>query len=128
MSNWLNTSSFAAPLAAVGTPADVYAAYPFKYGNAGKDSVHGPGFFNWDMGLANESPLQESISLQFHAEFFNVLNNVNVADPVSTISSAGFGSIRSAADPRIGQLALKLRFLTGARRSGRLRGHLPWSS
>ena len=108
--NWLSVSAFGLPLSAVSTPASVYAAYPFRFGNVGKDSVRGPGLFNWDMGLAKEFPLRETISLQFRAEFFNAFNNVNFSDPVSTISSGGFGSIRSAADPRIGQLALKLRF------------------
>jgi hypothetical protein len=107
---WFNAAAFAPPLPAVGTPADIYAAYPFKYGNAGKDAVRGPGFFNWDMGLAKDFPLRETLSLQFRGEFFNTFNQVNYGDPVSTISAAGFGSIRSGSDPRIGQLALKLRF------------------
>jgi hypothetical protein len=107
---WFNPSAFAPPLPAVGTPTDQYAAYPFKYGNAGKDSVRGPGFFNWDIGLAKDFPLSEALTLQFRGEFFNAFNHVNYGDPVSIISSAGFGSIRSASDPRIGQLALKLRF------------------
>jgi hypothetical protein len=107
---WFNASAFAPPLPAVGTPADIYAAYPFKYGNTGKDGVRGPGFFNWDMGLAKDFQVRETLSLQLRGEFFNTFNHVNYGDPVSTISSAGFGSIRSASDPRIGQLALKLRF------------------
>ena len=108
--NWLNNASFAPPLSAVNTPASVYAPYPFRFGNVGKDSVRDPRLFNWDMGLAKDFPIRESVSLQFRAEFFNALNNVNYSDPVSTVSSGGFGSIRSAGDPRIGQLALKLRF------------------
>jgi len=108
--NWLNPSSFAAPVAAVGTPADVYAAYPYKFGNIGKGAVRGPGSFNWDMGLAKDFRVYESVSVQFRAEFFNAFNHVNFSDPVATISTPGFGSIRSAADPRIGQLALKVKF------------------
>jgi hypothetical protein len=76
----------------------------------GKDSVRGPGLFNWDIGLAKEFFIRERTVLQFRAEFFNASNKVNYSDPVSSISSAGFGSIRTAADPRIGQLAMKLRF------------------
>jgi hypothetical protein len=105
-----NPNAFAAPLAAVGTTADTYAAYPFKYGNAGKGGVRGPGAFNWDIGIAKDFPLRESLVLQFRGEFFNAFNHVNYSDPVSTISSAGFGSTRSAADPRIGQLGLKVHF------------------
>jgi hypothetical protein len=107
---WFNPSAFAPPIPAVGTPADVYASYPYKYGNAGKDAVRGPGLFNWDIGIAKDFAIRESLSLQFRSEFFNSFNHVNYADPGSTISSAGFGTIRGAADPRIGQLGLKLRF------------------
>jgi hypothetical protein len=107
---WFNPAAFAPPLAAVGTPADLYATYPYKYGNAGKDSVRGPGLFNWDMGVAKDFSIGEALTVQLRGEFFNSFNTVNYSDPVSTISSVGFGSIRSAGDPRIGQMALKLRF------------------
>jgi hypothetical protein len=108
--SWFNPNAFTPPIAATATPADAYAAYPFKYGNAGKGAVRGPGSFNWDFGVAKDFAIRESVALQLRGEFFNSLNHVNYADPVSTISSGGFGSIRGAADPRIGQLALKLRF------------------
>jgi hypothetical protein len=35
---------------------------------------------------------------------------VNFMDPVTTANAAGFGAIKAANDPRIGQLALKLLF------------------
>ena len=107
---WLNPSSFAPPISAVSTPAAVYASYPFRWGNVGKGSTRGPGSFNWDMGIFKDFRLLERFRLQFRAEAFNSFNHVNYSDPVSTLNSAGFGSIRSAADPRIGQLALKLSF------------------
>ena len=107
---WFNPAAFAPPLAATSAPAATYLSYPYKYGNAGKDSIRGPGLFNWDMGIAKDFAVRESVSLQFRGEFFNSLNRVNYTDPTSTISSGGFGSVRGAADPRIGQLALKLKF------------------
>jgi hypothetical protein len=50
------------------------------------------------------------VTLQLPAEFFNIFNRANFLDPGTTVSAAGFGSIKSANDPRIGQLALKLNF------------------
>ena len=41
---------------------------------------------------------------------FNALNHLNFNDPQTSMSGSGFGSITTAADSRIGQLALKLRF------------------
>jgi hypothetical protein len=108
--NKVNPTSFVLPLAAVGTPASTYAAYPYKYGNVGKGSIRGPGLWDWDMSLHKNIPVAESMRLQFRAEAFNVFNHVNLGDPGTTVDAGGFGSIQSAADPRIGQLAMKLIF------------------
>lgn len=95
--DFLNTASFALP--AIGA-----------FGNVGKGSLRGPNLMIWDTGLFKNFPVHESWKFQFRAEFFNTLNRVNLNDPTNNISSGGFGSIRGAGDPRIGQLALKLFF------------------
>ncbi len=95
---YLNQSAYAVPV--IGTS-----------GNLGKDSLVGPSAVNWDVGLLKNIPLgSDRYRLQFHAEFFNVINKTNLNNPIATISSAGFGTITSSTDPRIGQLALKLNF------------------
>ncbi|HEY3838271.1 MAG TPA: carboxypeptidase regulatory-like domain-containing protein, partial [Bryobacteraceae bacterium] len=96
--NYLVPSVFAIP--AAGT-----------YGNVGKGALRGPGLANWDMGIFKEFRLvKESCRLQFRGEFFNTFNRANFNNPGVTASSGGFGSITSAGDPRIGQLALKFLF------------------
>jgi Carboxypeptidase regulatory-like domain/TonB dependent receptor len=81
------------------------------FGNVGKGSLRGPDLLNWDTGLFKEFPLvAERLRLQFRAEFFNTSNRKNFNNPNVTQSAGGFGSITSAQDPRIGQLALKLIF------------------
>ncbi|MCU1258541.1 MAG: TonB-dependent receptor, plug [Bryobacterales bacterium] len=95
--NYLVPSAFGLP--AIGT-----------FGNVGKGSLRGPDLFNWDTGLFKEFPIRERMRLQFRAEFFNTLNRKNFNNPNVTQSAGGFGSITSAQDPRIGQLALKLQF------------------
>ncbi len=80
-------------------------------GNVGKGALRGPDLLNWDTGLYKEFPIvRERVRLQFRAEFFNTINRVNFNNPNVTQSAGGFGSITSAQDPRIGQLALKLQF------------------
>jgi hypothetical protein len=75
-----------------------------------------PGFYTWDMAFTKNFPFTERISLQFRAEFFNIFNRVNFDETTATgnfakLSSKGnFGALQQAADPRIGQLALKLFF------------------
>src|SRR5581483_10135856 len=100
--NYLNPAAFSLP--AIGT-----------FGNIGKGSLRGPNFVNFDSGLFKEFPFAaERVHLQFRAEFFNVFNRVNFNNPANSttpsFSAGGFGTLTSAQDPRIGQLALKLLF------------------
>jgi hypothetical protein len=81
-----------------------------SYGSIAKGTFRGPGAFNSDIGLSKRFPIREHLNLQFRAEAFNAFNQVNLSNPTSSISGAGFGSIRGSRDPRIGQLALKLTF------------------
>jgi hypothetical protein len=96
--SYLNPSAFGLP--ALGT-----------YGNLGKGALTGPGLVNWDTGVFKEFLLRgERLRLQFRGEFFNTLNHANFNNPNVSQSAGGFGTITSAQDPRIGQLALKLQF------------------
>jgi hypothetical protein len=81
------------------------------FGNTGKGSLRGPGYFNWDMALSKAFPIHgDRIRIVFRAEYFNVFNRANFNDPGVSLSGSGFGQILSAQDPRIGQLSLKLLF------------------
>ena len=52
----------------------------------------------------------EKVSVQFRAEFFNLLNHTNFSAPNTDRSSSAFGTIRGTAAPRQAQFALKLIF------------------
>ena len=80
------------------------------FGNSGKNILRGPRFFNTDLGLLKTTRINEQASVQFRAEFFNIFNNVNFNLPNSNFSSAQFGRITSALDPRILQFGLKILF------------------
>ena len=100
--NYLNPAAFSLP--AIGT-----------FGNIGKGSLRGPNYVDVDSGVFKEFPFAaERARLQFRAEFFNVFNRVNFNNPANSttpsFSAGGFGTLTSAQDPRIGQLALKLLF------------------
>jgi hypothetical protein len=94
--SYLNPASFANN--AVGT-----------YGTFVKGSLVGPQYADWDVSAVKEFAFTERLNLQFRAEFFNVLNHTNFSDPANTIGTT-LGQITGAADPRIGQLSLKLVF------------------
>ncbi len=49
---------------------------------------------NWDVSAARNFPFSERTSLQFRAEYFNVLNHTNLGDPGTTVGGS-FGKITS---------------------------------
>jgi hypothetical protein len=103
VSKFFNTSVFAPPpVIGDGT----------GFGNAPRNFMVGPRFWNTDLALSKIFPLREPTSLEFRSEFFNLFNHPNFSNPGSNVASAGsFGIISSTANaPRIVQLALRIRF------------------
>ena len=83
---------------------------PGSYGNAGRDSIEGPGGFDMDVALMRNFALHELQYLQVRVEAFNVLNHPTFQNPDATSTDVNFGRILSANDPRIMQFALKYVF------------------
>jgi len=54
----------------------VYAPYG-TLGNAGRNSLNNPDFFNVDFSIVKNTRVNEKLDMQFRAEFFNVLNHPN---------------------------------------------------
>jgi Carboxypeptidase regulatory-like domain/TonB-dependent Receptor Plug Domain len=85
-----------------------------------RNLLRGPTLTNLDMALAKTTSITERFKLEFRAEFFNVLNHAEFAQPTlgdgaANIESPTFGEITTTgtfrgATPRIGQLALRLTF------------------
>jgi hypothetical protein len=82
----------------------------FTLGNSSRNPVRGPGTWNLDVAVSKITELKEGIGLEFRSEAFNVTNTPALGNPNMVFASPGFGSITSAGDPRVVQLALKLRF------------------
>ena len=59
-----------------------------QIGNAGRNSLRGPQFFQSDIALMKEIPLTERVSLRFRADAFNVFNKVNLGLPNSQVDAA----------------------------------------
>jgi hypothetical protein len=104
---WFNTDAFSNPP-------------NYTFGNVGRilPDVRGPGTFNWDLSLLKNANITERIKLQFRAEMFNFMNNVNLGIPNGTFvagpngknQSGTFATITSARDSRNIQFGLKLLF------------------
>ena len=50
-------------------------------GNLGRNVIRGPGLFNLDTAVLKDTKIREQISVQFLAEFFNILNHTNFGTP-----------------------------------------------
>jgi hypothetical protein len=82
------------------------------YGNTGQNILRGPRYFNVDFGLLKATRVAPGFEVQFRAEAFNLLNNVNFRLPNNNVSSAQFGQITQVVEDsqRIIQFGVKLIF------------------
>jgi hypothetical protein len=102
LSRWFDTSCY------VLQPA-------YQFGNAGRNTIEGPGQVNFDFNVAKDFVIQEKKRLQFRSEFFNLTNTPYFGKPISTLGSPTFGKITGlarggTANTRIVQFALKFLF------------------
>ena len=103
--NWLNNAAFSVPAqTGAGT----------GYGNVVKGTLRGPGFTNWDAGVVRSFPIYRETTVEFRAEYFDVLNHTELNNPSTSNpigSSTSFGTITSTqGGPRIAQFSLKFLF------------------
>ena len=100
---YFNTSVFAPP-PVVGDGTGL--------GNAPRNFMQGPAFWNTDLAVSKVFPLYERTRLEFRTEFFNLFNHPNFANPGSDVGSPqSLGVISSTvSSPRILQLALRVSF------------------
>jgi len=80
------------------------------FGSAGRNILRGPGFAGVDLGLVKNVRVAGGHRVQFRTEVFNLLNRVNLGNPVSNVGAPNFAQIISAGSPRVIQLALKYVF------------------
>jgi hypothetical protein len=87
--NFVNLSAFAIPCtvspATDGGTANGLASDCVPgtrhFGNEGRDSLHGPTFKQWDVAVFKDTALTERVKMQIRADFFNIVNHPNFANP-----------------------------------------------
>ncbi len=90
---------------------NLYVPNPLgTFGNAGHNSLRGPGYFDIDLALSREFKFFEKVTFAVRGEAFNIFNHPNFMGPNGSIASSSFGQITTAFDPRILQASLKLIF------------------
>lgn len=120
--NWFNAAAYSCPgtpawhpgtACLIGTPGN---GNPIgRFGNAGVGTLIGPGTVNLNAGLSKRFAMTEKVSIKVEGSFTNVLNHVNLANPVLAIDSSSVGQITTArgADfggSRTGQVGARIDF------------------
>jgi hypothetical protein len=95
---WFNTDAYV--VNALGT-----------WGNAGRNTVIGPGIFNMDLSVIRNFRVMGNKTIQFRLETFNTLNQPIWNDPNTTVTSPLYGTISSTRKPMLEvQLGVKFVF------------------
>jgi hypothetical protein len=93
---WFDTAAFA-------------VAPQFTIGTASRNPVRGPSYRDVDVALMRRIPLGRD-AIELRAEMFNLLNTPPLGAPAAVLGAANFGTITTAGDPRVAQLAVKFLF------------------
>jgi hypothetical protein len=67
------------------------------YGNVSRDALTGPGLSELDFSATRNAHITERLSLQFRAEFFNILNHTNFLTPNEVIYTSATSGISPTA-------------------------------
>lgn len=67
----------------------------FNLQNGVRDSVYGPGFQDWNIGLFKTFPVNERTGFEFRAEAFDFINHPNWSYPNFNPTSSQFGEVTS---------------------------------
>ncbi len=90
-----------------------------SFGDAGRNSILGPGYQTWDFSVFKMFQIRERTHLEFRTEFFNIPNHTNFllsksgpqeSNNSTVLGASQFGFLTAARSPRQIQFALKLSF------------------
>jgi hypothetical protein len=94
---WFNTAAFA-------------VAPQFTIGSASRNPVRGPAYRDLDLAIGRRVQVARGVALDLRGEIFNALNTPAYGTPNAVLGAASFGTITTAGDPRVAQLAVKVVF------------------
>ena len=97
VARWFDTTAFA-------------IAPQFTLGSASRNPVRGPAYRNVDLAVSRRVPVRGPSAIELRAEAFNLLNTPPLGNPNGVAGTAAFGTITTAGDPRVVQLAVKYLF------------------
>ncbi len=101
---FFNPAAFVVPASNIG-----------RFGSCGEGILHGPQTRNFSMTAGKEFKITEKLKLRYEAAFANLFNFVNLAVPVTSITSPSFGRVTATqpgeqTGPRSIQMSLRVYF------------------
>ena len=119
---WFDPNAFTVP-DYFNDPTSIPAADQRTYGSLPRNAFRGPGRTNLDLAVAKTFAFGERWHAEFRAEAFNLFNHAEFYNPGCApgvngvpqcnqlnVASGNLGTVGSTYDPRILQLALRIRF------------------
>ena len=94
---YFNPNAFLPPTVTFSSPTCGTSTTCGTYGNVKRDSLVGPGLTNVDLSASKNTRIREGVSLQFRAEFFNVLNHSNFLTPNPVVYTSATSGISPTA-------------------------------
>jgi hypothetical protein len=121
---WFDTSAFVCPATpgwqigqacTIGDNPGVNLPPIGRFGNGGIGVVTGPGSVSLSTALGKSFSVTERLKIKVEGSFTNILNHVNLSDPVAAIDNTSFGQITSARGSdfggyRTGQVSARVEF------------------
>lgn len=101
---WFNTAAYCTPGINCVNPSGS------SFGDAGRNTIAGPGTITLDMTVNRTIPIKESRSLDLRLTASNVFNHVNFASINTTVNSLTFGEVTSAGGMRRVTMQIRFRF------------------
>jgi hypothetical protein len=82
----------------------------FTIGSASRNPVRGPSYHVVDLAVMRRVGFGRQRAVELRLEVFNLLNAVNFGPPAAQLGPASSGTMTTALDPRLVQLAAKFWF------------------
>jgi outer membrane receptor protein involved in Fe transport len=101
---WFNTAAFCVPGATCANPTGS------TFGDAGRNTIEGPGSIILNMSINRSIPIKESRNLDLRFTANNVFNHVNYASINTAVNSQTFGEVTSVGNMRRITVQARFRF------------------
>ncbi len=103
LKRWFNPAAFAEPEGNTAFPCEIF-------GNAGRNSIAGPGTVQNNMALSKTMQLGDTRSMEIRATINNVFNTVQYSGVDTNAASPSFGQVTSTGSMRSFQFMARYRF------------------